>query len=184
MSDKVVLPKAARQQIQALAIEGAQHRHIASIIADESPFPRHGHRLAFADCDHPDCKFVRDLDRVLAALACEGEESDLDAALKLAKEATNGWGCYAKRDIEHREIARLHTAIDILSARAVRGEAQPLPAALNQIVGYLREIEQHCPCGARPESPTTHPHVGGCPVDAALRAAAEAHAPEPPKEPR
>lgn len=33
----------------------------------------------------------------------------------------------------------------------------------------LKDIEQHCPCGARPESPNTHPHVGGCPVDEALR---------------
>ncbi len=27
------------------------------------------------------------------------------------------------------------------------------------------EIEMHCPCGARPESLGTHPHVGGCPVE-------------------
>ncbi len=27
-----------------------------------------------------------------------------------------------------------------------------------------RSIEQHCPCGARPESPNTHPHVLGCEV--------------------
>lgn len=33
----------------------------------------------------------------------------------------------------------------------------------------LLEIEMHCPCGARPESPNTHPHVGGCPVERALR---------------
>lgn len=26
------------------------------------------------------------------------------------------------------------------------------------------EIENHCPCGARPESLQTHPHVAGCPV--------------------
>jgi hypothetical protein len=35
----------------------------------------------------------------------------LKSALKLAREATNGWGCYAKRGIEHDEIARLHHAI-------------------------------------------------------------------------
>lgn len=42
----------------------------------------------------------------------------------------------------------------------------------------LKEIEMHCPCGARPESPNTHPHVGGCPVDAAIRLfdGADAHA--------
>lgn len=32
----------------------------------------------------------------------------------------------------------------------------------------LKEIENHCPCGARPESLNTHPHVSGCPVEAAL----------------
>jgi hypothetical protein len=26
------------------------------------------------------------------------------------------------------------------------------------------EIAQHCPCGARAESPQTHPHVSGCQV--------------------
>jgi hypothetical protein len=26
------------------------------------------------------------------------------------------------------------------------------------------EIARHCSCGARPESPVTHPHVPGCPV--------------------
>lgn len=32
---------------------------------------------------------------------------------KLAKEATNGWACYARTQKEHAEIARLHTAIDL-----------------------------------------------------------------------
>jgi hypothetical protein len=35
---------------------------------------------------------------------------------RLAKEATNGWACYAKRDSEHREIARLHAEIDATAA--------------------------------------------------------------------
>lgn len=34
----------------------------------------------------------------------------------------------------------------------------------------LKEIERSCPCGARPESPATHPHVIGCPVGTALHA--------------
>jgi hypothetical protein len=38
----------------------------------------------------------------------------LTVAVRLAKEATNGWACYAKRKIEHAEIARLHQAIDAL----------------------------------------------------------------------
>ena len=36
----------------------------------------------------------------------------------------------------------------------------------------LHEIERHCPCGARRETPETHSHVGGCPVDHALAALA------------
>ena len=32
------------------------------------------------------------------------------------------------------------------------------------LMELVREIEEHCPCGARPESLDTHPHVGGCPV--------------------
>jgi hypothetical protein len=28
----------------------------------------------------------------------------------------------------------------------------------------IEEIENQCPCGARPESLNTHPHIGGCPV--------------------
>lgn len=32
----------------------------------------------------------------------------------------------------------------------------------------LLEVERHCPCGARPESLNTHPHVTGCPVGNAL----------------
>lgn len=32
-----------------------------------------------------------------------------------------------------------------------------------------------CPCGARIESPNTHPHVGGCPVGIALEQTEEEH---------
>jgi hypothetical protein len=39
---------------------------------------------------------------------------------------------------------------------------------------YWWQTEHSCPCGARPESPNTHPHVGGCPTAAALRWAEEA----------
>ena len=46
-------------------------------------------------------------------IADAGRET-LAAALRLAAEATNGWACYAKRDIEHRDIARLHQAIAAL----------------------------------------------------------------------
>lgn len=50
----------------------------------------------------------------------------------------------------------------------LRRENARLSAVQEALLGKLREIEQHCPCGARPESPATHPHVGGCPVYEAL----------------
>lgn len=33
----------------------------------------------------------------------------------------------------------------------------------------MLEVEKNCPCGARPESLNTHPHVMGCPVGKVLR---------------
>jgi len=60
---------------------------------------------------------------------------------------------------------------------------QPAPAAEQEInyrllhqeatglLSDLKEIEVHCPCGARPESLDTHSHVLGCPVEQALRRA-------------
>ena len=33
-----------------------------------------------------------------------------------------------------------------------------------RILHLIGEIENHCPCGARPESLATHPHHTGCPV--------------------
>lgn len=40
-----------------------------------------------------------------------------DALLRLAKEATNGWACHAKRKIELDEIARLHREISKAEAQ-------------------------------------------------------------------
>ena len=52
---------------------------------------------------------------MLASAAAEREPHDV--VLRLAKEATNGWACYAKRKIEHEEIARLHREIAAATAR-------------------------------------------------------------------
>jgi hypothetical protein len=38
-------------------------------------------------------------------------EAQRDELLRLAREATNGWACYATRKVEQDEIARLHAAI-------------------------------------------------------------------------
>lgn len=34
---------------------------------------------------------------------------------------------------------------------------------------YLWVTTHSCPCGARPESPQSHPHVIGCPTEKAVR---------------
>lgn len=47
-----------------------------------------------------------------------------------------------------------------------RGGAKDDTAA--DLLAALKEVERHCPCGARPESPRTHPHVDGCPVGEAI----------------
>lgn len=41
----------------------------------------------------------------------EVAEAECGRLRLLATEATNGWACYAKREIEHAEIARLHQAL-------------------------------------------------------------------------
>ncbi len=41
-------------------------------------------------------------------------------ALRLAKEATNGWACYAKRQAEHDNIAHLHREIAELEQDATK----------------------------------------------------------------
>ena len=38
-----------------------------------------------------------------------------------------------------------------------------------EALDHLIALEVHCPCGARPESLNTHPHVGGCELDKAIR---------------
>jgi hypothetical protein len=49
-----------------------------------------------------------------AALLTE-QSRQLEALMRIAKEATNGWACHAKGKAEHAEIARLHAAIAVLS---------------------------------------------------------------------
>lgn len=44
----------------------------------------------------------------------------------------------------------------------------PTDTTGSDLLSLLQQIEMHCPCGARPESLDTHPHVSGCPVEQAL----------------
>lgn len=68
-------------------------------------------------CDEHDAVFIAAcpglIDELLSALAAETARRE--QAEDLARFAVNGWACYAKRDIEHREIARLHKALKELA---------------------------------------------------------------------
>ena len=47
-----------------------------------------------------------------------------------------------------------------------------LSAADRQLV-YWWDTRHTCPCGARPESPDTHPHAPACPTARALQEASD-----------
>lgn len=47
----------------------------------------------------------------------EGVVASIEELKRLAKEATNGWACFAKQKREHDEIARLHREIDLCANR-------------------------------------------------------------------
>lgn len=55
-----------------------------------------------------------------------------------------------------------------LAARSVAAELERLTMIIQDMAHELLAVENHCPCGARPESLDTHPHVTGCPVAKAL----------------
>lgn len=82
--------------------------------------------------DHPEsltCPVLMSVEHVRAFVAdrqrAEQAEARATAALKLAKEATNGWACYAKRAVEHMEITRLHRQIDAALSPTPATEPQP-----------------------------------------------------------
>lgn len=81
---------------------------------------REGHH-AWGKCHAIGCKCT---DFVLSSF---GQQRDSDLAfraLRLAKEATNGWACYAKRQAEHDNIAHLHREIAALERYATtKGDA-------------------------------------------------------------
>lgn len=83
-----------------------------------------------------------------ALQTAERRAEDAESALAEARDAvphySNHFGTVAK-------------SIDDMATRlAVCGRA-------------LLFAENHCPCGARPESLKTHPHIGGCLIENALR---------------
>jgi hypothetical protein len=67
-------------------------------------------------------------------------------------------------DLLREAAGALRTCADLAAER------DALRAALRQARTALLEVEQQCPCGARPESLTTHPHASSCAVARALSA--------------
>jgi hypothetical protein len=56
-------------------------------------------------------------------------KAELATAVRLAREATNGWAAHASRNREHNEISRLHLAISALNVPAPPTEAQEQAAS-------------------------------------------------------
>lgn len=81
------------------------------------------------------------------AAAIAAWRKELELTLVLARNATNGWACYAKRQIEHDEIARLHNAISEverrLSALPATEGAGDQPTTEK---GSMPISELECPC--------------------------------------
>jgi hypothetical protein len=81
--------------------------------------------------------------------------------------------------MDYRQIIEMPTSHQRIFAEGIRwhDRAEAAEASLLQALRFAKEIEMHCPCGARPESLTkpdrfgnTYPHVGGCPVEKLLAA--------------
>jgi len=60
------------------------------------------------------------------------------------------------------------TVIDAGETLDLLDDCEAWEEMARELAAALVEAERHCPCGARPESPVTHPHVSGCRVAAVL----------------
>lgn len=69
------------------------------------------------------------------------------------------------RTKNYADVIRKRLAADPKLSAAVECE-RDLMAAYQQLA-CLWDTTRSCPCGARKESPNTHPHVIGCPTGAA-----------------
>lgn len=79
----------------------------------------------------------------------------------IGRARTNGAGYEMATGTESEELDKEGDALVEELAALLDGPLGPLEEA-------LLEVERSCPCGARPESPKTHPHVTGCRVGAVL----------------
>jgi len=81
---------------------------IATLTAERDAMRR---RAEAAESDWQEVTAERD--KTVAVLTHERDE-----ARTLARQAVNGWACYAKRNAEHDEIAEIHAALDAPSRPA------------------------------------------------------------------
>ena len=66
------------------------------------------------------------------------------------------------------EIAFVERALRLAINEITQLRANKKANAYADLVAALKLAERFCPCGARPESPNTHPHAAGCLIAAAL----------------
>lgn len=104
LDDPLVAPEAVREQIER-ALQG-----LAISQAMESG------RSAGPKAMQLILNFGIECVQIGREAAAQQERARLDSALRLAKEATNGWACYAKRQCEHDDIARLHREISAVAS--------------------------------------------------------------------
>ena len=84
------------------------------------------------------------------------------AAAGSLAELLRGWqdsadGMKGDGGYQSGRIGQLKLCIDALTPHIQREQ---------EMREFVTQIERSCPCGHRPESPKTHPHAPGCPVEA------------------
>jgi hypothetical protein len=97
-------------------------------------------------------------------LAAEQRATAAEAKLRAAEERAE------KELIENTKLVRRLTTAELHEAEAraaTKETTYRLHDAYQQLL-YLWEHTRSCPCGARPESPNTHPHVTSCPTGRAV----------------
>jgi len=110
----------------------------------------------------------------------KGDKEALQTALKLNGEECQHWASEVARLKEFQSVTLLAMKQLEQSEHGFKSERDALRAALDLARPQLEYIQiTGCPCGAREESTHTHPHVGGCGIDALTKLARAALAGEP-----
>ena len=87
-----------------------------------------------------------------------------EEAEKIERTNLGYYAGYYSAETRARVERLFRCAHPVFGAIAERGD---LIQAGQQLL-YWWETRHSCPCGARPESPDTHPHVPGCPTERAI----------------